>query len=236
MAPTGRIALSLRGLLRFVVLLAAACLVGALVGLLTEPLERNERPKAAGPRTQNPEPRRSPQAEPADPAAAVGKIAAATTAPELDATPDDSSAPPSETVDPPRESLGRDGDAFASLAPDFRGIYVGCGVLAVFVIVAVLLARRGSATRAGNGVIHVVDTLQLGAGRRIHLLRCEGRKYLIANTEKGVAFLASVPQNEVERAFDAEVAASCAEQDEAEGEPGFERFLGNSALAGSARR
>lgn len=232
MAPSGRFSLTLRGILRFVALLAAACLVGALVGLITEPLEPGDRANARGTRDAGTEPRATASVPIEDPATPRESIESATN----DSDTVESAATRDEGKDPsiaPARATKQ--DAFASLSPDLRGLYVGCGALAVFVLLAVLLAKRGSATRAGNGVIHVVDTLHLGGGRRIHLLRCEGRKYLISNTEKGVAFLASVPQNDVERAFDAEVAATPVEEADAVGEPGFSRFL-EPSLARSAAR
>jgi flagellar biogenesis protein FliO len=169
-----------KGALRFVVLLAAACLVGALVGVLTEPLADKPGAAAAAP-------------EPAAPATAVATAAA---------------QPPAASV-------------VDALAPDLRGLWFAALALVGFAVVAVLLARRARAVRASSGVVHLVDTLALGAGRSVHLLRCEGRKYLIGSSERGIAFLASLPQNEVERALDQGPEI----KGDGEGEPAFERVL-----------
>lgn len=243
MAASDRLGLSLRGILRFVVLLAAACLVGALVGLLTEPLEHDGKTKKLEASAREPiVPAATPPST--DEKKADGRVAedwseaAASTKPntgspstgDSSTLADGSGAATAETS----SATGPLG-AVGSLAPDFTGLYVASGALLLFIFLAMSFAKKSKATRAGNGTIHLVDTLHLGGGRRVHLLRCDGRKYLIANSERGVSFLASLPQNEVERAFDAEVAATPREGEDDPGEAVFDRVLGQS-LTGSVRR
>lgn len=234
MAASDRLGLSLRGILRFVVLLAAACLVGALVGLLTEPLEHDGKTKKLEASAREPgvpvAPAQSANEKQPDGRVAENWSDAASTA-------GDSSTPAGESNTATAGNSSGSGPlgAVGSLSPDFTGLYVASGALLLFIFLAMGFAKKGKATRAGNGTIHLVDTLHLGGGRRVHLLRCDGRKYLIANSERGVAFLASLPQNDVERAFDAEVAATPQEGEDDPGEAVFDRVLGQS-LTGSVRR
>jgi flagellar biogenesis protein FliO len=214
MAGTSRLGFSIRGLLRFAALLVAACMIGALVGLVTEPLEQGTA--------------RSITDRPASPAASELVSPKPVTLASI--TPDAADSATRTAEAESAESLTRE-----AFAPDLRGLYIAGGGLLAFGAIAMLFARKSRATRPGNGAVHLVDTLSLGAGRRVHLLRVDGRKFLIGNSERGLHFLASVPQNDAERAFDAALGADEAELAAAEGEPTFDRNL-TSALQGSYSR
>lgn len=212
-----------RGLLRFALLLVAACLIGALVGILTEPFAKSS---AESSTAHANEPSSSTATRPSDgQEKAVSKEAATPT------------TDPSQSKDPPAGSTrgflaGKESTPNAlakALAPDFTGLAIVGGILGVFTLVAFFLSARTRQRRISNGVVHLVDSLPIAPGRSVHLVRCEGRKFLIGNSERGIHFLASLPQNEVERALDAVVDDTAATA--AEGEPSFE-----SLLAGSSHR
>lgn len=212
-----------RGLLRFALLLVAACLIGALVGILTEPFAKStDEPSTA--RANEPTP--SATTTPSD----TKEKAVSTETTALEAVPSQGTQQPAN----PSRSFLAGGESTQNalakaLAPDFTGLVIVGGILAVFCLGAFFLSARTRQRRISNGVVHLVDSLPIAPGRSVHLVRCEGRKFLIGNSERGIHFLASLPQNEVERALDAVVDDTAAS--ETEGEPTFE-----SLLAGSSRR
>lgn len=114
------------------------------------------------------------------------------------------------------------GDAAAAalqdLAPPITGVWVTLALLVLLGGALVLLVRGGRRFAPASGALHVVDTLPLGGRRMIHLIRCDGRKYLIGNSERGIQYLASLPQDAAEREVD-DLAPCDA------GEPSFPSFL-----------
>ncbi len=108
--------------------------------------------------------------------------------------------------------------ALKDLAPSLTGVWVTLGLFVLLGGGLVLLLRGGRRFAAANGVLHVVDTLPLGGRRMIHLIRCDGRKYLIGNSERGIHYLASLPQDAAEREVD-DLAA------DERSEPSFPSFL-----------
>jgi len=103
--------------------------------------------------------------------------------------------------------------------PSMTGVWVTLFLFMLVGVGLVVLVTRSRRFRAGNGSLHVVDSISLGGRRLIHLIRCGDRKYLIGNSEKGIQYLASLPtdplENEIERTLDRR-----------EGERTFEELLG----------
>lgn len=225
MPAPNRIGLSPKGLLRFVLLLASACLIGALIGLVTEPLGKTASADAAkAPGNKSSKNNKSSTSDKID--SALSSLEPHTSAPFDAATKPDPS--PAENDPPaPHSEPG-------IFTPDMRGLYIAGGVLSVFLVGAALLMKRTKGARPGNGSVHLVDTLHLGAGRLVHLVRVDGRKFLLGNSERGVHFLASIPQNEFERSIDASLDATADEQKAIEGEPTFDHLLAGNI--GNARR
>lgn len=108
--------------------------------------------------------------------------------------------------------------AFPGIDTRFTALWALLLLLSVCAVIAVMVARKARAARDGNGTIHLVDTLLLGGRRMLHLVRVDNRKYLISNSERGIQFLASVPENEVEAEVE-ELAR------QAEGEAPFSAYL-----------
>ena len=133
---------------------------------------------------------------------------------------------------PPEEAESRAAAAaptrlLAPSDPSLKGLWIGLTLFSVAAVGIIVLSRRARAND-GNGTIHLVDTLGLGGRRMVHLLRVDDRKYLIGNSERGIHFLSSVPQNEIE----AEVEELAREADATEGEAPFAAYLN---LGGRAR-
>lgn len=141
------------------------------------------------------------------------------------ALPDQQSARAAEPATP--KVAGPAGD-LSSLAPDLAPVWIGLTILCIAAGAVVMITRRTRALRSGNGSIHVVDTQLLGGRRMIHLVRVDGRKYLIGNSERGVHFLASIPQNELEEEVD-ELTESELQPD---GETPFSSYLALSSRGG----
>lgn len=118
--------------------------------------------------------------------------------------------------------------AVGSAGADLTPLWVGLSILVAAAVFLIAVSRRARAIRGGSGAIHVVDTQHLGGRRMVHLLRVDGRKYLIGNSERGIHFLASIPQNELEQEID-ELDGGASE---AEGETAFSTYL---TLSGRAR-
>jgi flagellar biogenesis protein FliO len=217
-----------RGALKFVLLLVAACLVGALVGVLTEPFDT----AAEGSRGRETARPATPPATPTPPDGDPTREALAAEVAESGITSEGGQVPPatatSDTTRPASPRLELTG-----LEADVSGLIVAIVALAGFAFLALILARRGRfGARPNNGQVHLVDSLRLGPTRSVHLLRCDGRRYLLGDSERGIHFLATLPPTETERAIDAVVGDPESElASSLEGEPGFERLL-----AGSLRR
>ncbi len=219
MPAPNRFGLSPKGLLRFVLLLASACLIGALIGLITEPLGKTASADAA--KVQG---NKSDKSDKID--SALSALESRSSAPSDAATKPD----PSHAENDPPAPHSEPG----IFTPDMRGLYIAGGVLGVFLAGAALLMKRTKGARPGNGSVHLVDTLHLGAGRLVHLVRVDGRKFLLGNSERGVHFLASIPQNDFERSIDASLDATADEEKAIEGEPTFDHLLAGNL--GNARR
>lgn len=107
-----------------------------------------------------------------------------------------------------------------SLSPDITPVWIGLTILCLAAAATVALTRRARVLRDGNGSIHIVDTQLLGGRRMLHLVRVDGRKYLIGNSERGIHYLATLPQNALEEDVD-ELAHAAA----ADGEAPFANYL-----------
>ena len=59
-----------------------------------------------------------------------------------------------------------------------------------------LLARQGLLAGLGNGPLAVRDVLALDAGRRLHLVRCEGRDFLLLTGGAQDVFVGWLPERE----------------------------------------
>ncbi len=108
------------------------------------------------------------------------------------------------------------------------------GVIAVFVILGCALAalawvaRRGVRVKRGNGTLHLVDTLALGPRRLLHVVRVNERLYLVGNSEKGVQYLATLPDAALDRTLGDEPAAEVA----GDAEPEFAGMLSRAGARG----
>lgn len=178
-----------RGGKRLVLLLIGACLLGALAGLITSPLESKPAPVAAAPA---PPPK----------------------APETPEAPKPADAPATA-----------DSRLISSLKPDLTGVWIALLVFGGLGAAVVFVAKKARLVRPGNGAVHLVDTLALTPGRMVHLVRCDGRKYLLGNSERGIHFLASLPQDAAENEIDERAREARPSALEPEGELPFERIL-----------
>jgi len=139
-------------------------------------------------------------------ASALGLIAGVALMPDDDANattvvfeppPPDPSSPSGEAAATPT--------AIPSLAPSLGGLWAVLLVFAGLGVTAIVMARRASKVRSGNGTVHLVDSLSLGGKRMVHLIRCGERKYLIGNSEQGINYLASLPTDAAEQTIDTDV-------------------------------
>jgi flagellar protein FliO/FliZ len=68
------------------------------------------------------------------------------------------------------------------MLPSFNTILTAAAALAAvigFILVAARFARTGALPRRGGGSLTSREVLALDAGRRLHLVRCEGRDVLL---------------------------------------------------------
>ncbi|MFH0946379.1 MAG: flagellar biosynthetic protein FliO [Planctomycetota bacterium] len=112
---------------------------------------------------------------------------------------------------------GLSSTSFAEM-PSLAGIWITLVLFMLLGLGVILLLGRHRRFRPGNGSLHVVDTIPLGARRLVHLIRCGDRKYLIANSEKGINYLATLPSDPLEREVEQEPR-------KAEGELTFDELL-----------
>ena len=89
--------------------------------------------------------------------------------------------------------------------PGFSSILTAAAALAAvlgFILLAArfvrpgLWARPGSLAGLGNGPLAVRDVLALDAGRRLHLVRCEGRDFLLLTGGAQDVFVGWLPERE----------------------------------------
>lgn len=97
-----------------------------------------------------------------------------------------------------------------------EGLWTAGAFLAVLVGAALFLVRRGPRLRAGGRQVRLVESLPLGPRRRLHVVRCGDRRYLIGDSERGLTYIATLePLLEDE-----------ANRSPGEGEPSFDDVLG----------
>ncbi len=124
----------------------------------------------------------------------------------------------------------------AGLDTSWTGVVGVFAVLVAGLAALTLVARRGLRVKRGNGALHLVDTLALGPRRLLHVVRVNQRLYLVGNSERGVSYLATLPDSALDAAAAETVdpADGRADGDELEAEATFSRVF-SGAAAGAAR-
>lgn len=85
------------------------------------------------------------------------------------------------------------------MLPGLSSILTAIAALAAvlgFILLAARFVRTGPLVRSGNGPLAVRDVLPLDAGRRLHLVRCEGREFLLLTGGSVDIFLGWVPERD----------------------------------------
>lgn len=87
------------------------------------------------------------------------------------------------------------------MLPGFSSILTAAAALAAvlgFILLAARFVRPGALSRQGSGPLAVRDVLALDAGRRLHLVRCEGRDFLLLTGGSQDVFVGWVPERGAE--------------------------------------